>query len=94
MAAGHSIIGSKVKNADPELIRLCNTCVKQAKAHSIKIKVWPIKPEDLRLVVFTDSAFDPKGERHQHGWISGFTNPSDICEPFYLRFSYLDLIGG
>ena len=26
-------------------------------------------------MVFTDSAFDPKGERHQHGWISGFTNP-------------------
>ena len=30
--------------------------------------------DDLRLVVFTDSSFGPKGERHQQGWIIGYTN--------------------
>ena len=29
---------------------------------------------DLRFVVFTDSSFDPKGERHHQGWIIGYTN--------------------
>ena len=64
VAAGHSIIASKVKERKPELIKLCNVCVKQAQSHSIKLKVWPIKPKDLRIVVFADSAFDPQGIRH------------------------------
>ena len=38
------------------------------------MKVWVIPIIDLRLVVFCDSSFDFKGERHQQGWIGGFTN--------------------
>ena len=30
VAAGHSIIASKVKDRQPELVKLCNVCVKQA----------------------------------------------------------------
>ena len=74
VAAGHSIIASKVKYRHPELVKLGNVCVKQAQSHSIKMKVWPIKPKDLRMVVFADSAFDLQGIRHQQGWIIGFTN--------------------
>ena len=62
IAAGHSIIAGKLKDKTPELIKLCNLCVKQAQSHDVKHTIWPIKPKDLRLVAFADSAFDPKGE--------------------------------
>ena len=75
VAAGHSIIAGQYKDKSPQLISDCNLCVKQAHAHSVKIRIWSIAPKDLRLVTFCDSAFDPKGERHQQGWIVGATTP-------------------
>ena len=46
VAAGHSIIASKVKDRQPELVKLCNVCVKQAQSHSVKMKIWHIKPRE------------------------------------------------
>ena len=44
VAAGHSIIAGEVKNKSPTLISSCNQCVKQAKSHKVKMRVWPIPP--------------------------------------------------
>ena len=74
LAAGHSIISGDYKNISPQLVAQCNQCVKQAKDHKVDVKIWFIPHDQLRLVGFTDSSFDFKGERHQQGWIIGFTN--------------------
>jgi len=76
LAAGHSIIAGGYKDESPLLIGQCNQCVKQAQAHKIAIRVWSIPIQDLRLVTFCDSSFDFKGERHQQGWLTGYTNRS------------------
>ena len=55
VAAGHSIIAGQYKDKKPDLITQCNLCVKQCKENSGVHRVWPIKPEDLRLVTFVDS---------------------------------------
>ena len=44
LAAGHSIIAGQYKDALPSLITQCNQCVKQAREHVIKLRIWPIKP--------------------------------------------------
>ena len=74
LAAGHSIIASQVKDKLPDLITQCNTCTKQAFEHDVELRVWSIPHRELRMVAFCDSSFDFKGERHQQGWIVGFTN--------------------
>ena len=76
LAAGHSIIAGEYKHKLPSLITSCNACVKQAKTNRVEHHAWSIPPDDLRLVAWCDSSFDPKGERHQQGWIIGFTNRS------------------
>ena len=74
LAAAHSIIAGAYKHKLPSLVSDCNSCVKQAKDHDIVLKVWPIPVKDIRFVTFCDSSFDFQGERHQQGWIVGFTN--------------------
>ena len=74
LAAGHSIIAGDYRTKSPQLVALCNRCVKQANEHKIELTVWPIPLAELRFVGFCDSSFDFKGERHQQGWINGFTN--------------------
>ena len=54
---------------------LAEVAAEAASPHKIKHRIWPIPLEDLRCVYFADSAFDPKGERHQQGWLIGMTNP-------------------
>eukprot|EP00973_Karenia_brevis_P062323 8667631-Karenia_brevis.AAC.1 len=61
--------------SQPQLITRCNQVVKRCKGTVVHHKVWPIKPEDIRLVALVDSSFDFKGERHQQGRIIGYTNP-------------------
>eukprot|EP00973_Karenia_brevis_P086075 11936208-Karenia_brevis.AAC.1 len=53
---------------------MCNQVVKQCKNNTVHHRVWPIKPENLRLVAFVDSSFDFKGEGHQQGCVVGYTN--------------------
>ena len=74
VAAGHSITASNKKEKKSSLITDCNTCVKQAQSHKYRIKVWPIRPADLRMATFCDSAYDPLNIRHQQGWIVCVTN--------------------
>ena len=74
VAAAHSIIAGEYKNKSPQLVKMCNDAVKQAKDHNIELIIWPIPWWELRFVGFADSSFDPKGIRHQHGWINGTTN--------------------
>ena len=74
LAAGHSIIAGGYKDKSPALVTDCNGCVKQAKAHKVRLRIWPIPYADLRLATFCDSSFDFKGVRHQQGWICTFTN--------------------
>ena len=76
LAAGHSIIAGDYKTKSPQLVASCNHCVKQAIEHKIELTVWPIPLAEIRFVGFCDSSFDFKGERHQQGWINGFTNKS------------------
>eukprot|EP00973_Karenia_brevis_P008274 1119877-Karenia_brevis.AAC.1 len=54
---------------------MCNRVVQRCKRTVVHHRVWPIEPRDTRLVAFVDSSFDFKGERHQQGWIIGYTNP-------------------
>eukprot|EP00973_Karenia_brevis_P022882 3149639-Karenia_brevis.AAC.1 len=54
---------------------MCNQVVKQCKGTVVHHRVWPIGRKDIRLVAVVDSSFDFKGERHQQGWIIGYTNP-------------------
>ena len=63
IAAGHSLIASEVKDKKPSLITDCNLCVKQAKSHNYRLKVWAIPAPEIRMVTFADSAFDPQGKR-------------------------------
>ena len=74
IAAGHSLIASAYSEKKPSLITDCNMCVKQAKTHKYRFKVWAIPALDIRMVTFADSAFDPMGKRHQQGWLVGATN--------------------
>ena len=74
IAAGHSIIAGNYKHQAPSLIRDCNQCVQQAHQYRIYTKVWSIAPKELRVVAFCDSSFDHSGERHQQGWLLGYTN--------------------
>ena len=74
IACGHSLIASEFKDKKPSLITDCNMCVKQARAHDYRLKIWPIPISDLRMVTFCDSAFNPQGVRHQQGWIVCITN--------------------
>ena len=69
VAAAHSIIAGGYKNKQPSLVTDCNTSVLHCKKHQILIKIWAIKPEDLRFLAFCDGSFDPTGERHQIGWL-------------------------
>ncbi len=73
LAAGHSIIAGGYKNKLPTLVSQCNACVKQARDHPYELRIWSIPVRDLREVIWTDSSFDFSGERHQQGWIIGFT---------------------
>ena len=73
LAAAHSIIAGGYKDEKATIVKDCNDCVTRAHNHKINLKVWSIPVKDLRLVAFCDSSFDPKGERHQQGWIIGFT---------------------
>ena len=74
LAAEHSIAAGSYKHRKPQLVTDCNACVKQAKEHKVRIRVWPIEPKDIRFVGFCDSSFDFSGERHQQGWLVGLTN--------------------
>eukprot|EP00973_Karenia_brevis_P027329 3768041-Karenia_brevis.AAC.1 len=53
---------------------MCNQVVKQCNGTKVHHRVWHIKPCDIRLVSVVDSSFDFKGERHQQGWIIGYTH--------------------
>ena len=74
IAAGNSIIAGNYKHKNTALITDCNHCVKMAKETKVVMKIWGIPVSDLRMVVFVDSSFDFIGERHQQGWLIGFTN--------------------
>ena len=52
LAAGHSIIAGAYKYRKPQLVSDCNACVKQAKDHPVRLRVWPIEPKDIRFVGF------------------------------------------
>ena len=70
LSAGHCIIAGGYKTRSPDLVTQCNACVKQAREHQYKFRVWSIPIADLRIVDFADSSFDFKGERHQQGWLT------------------------
>lgn len=74
VVAGHSIIAGQYKDKQPDLVTSCNACVKQAHSMTCSLRVWPIKPSDIRFVGFCDSYFDFKRKGHQQGWLTGFTN--------------------
>ena len=62
VAAGHSIIAGQYNDKSPQLVSSCNQCVKQAQSMDCSMRIWSIKPKDLRFVGFCDSSFDFTGK--------------------------------
>ena len=54
-AAAHSIIAGEYKNKSPQLITWCNQTITQCKSTEVKHCIWPIKVDDLRIVVDTQT---------------------------------------
>lgn len=52
LAVGHSIIAGQYRDKLPSLVAQSNQFVKQAQDHVVKLRVWPIPPQDIRLDPF------------------------------------------